>query len=44
MFSLGGLLMIVLVVAIIPIGNKVKEHSSRIKELEKGIKKPGVRK
>ena len=38
MLSLGGLLMIVLIVTIIPVGNKVKEHSRRIKELEGDIK------
>jgi len=44
MLSLGGLIMIILVVSIIPIGHKLKEHSRKIREFEELIKKPVVKK
>ena len=37
--TLGGLLLIALAVAVIPIAYKVREHSRKIKELEKVSKK-----
>ncbi len=44
MLSLGGLILILLIVAIIPIGYKVKEHARKIRELEGVAKKPGAKK
>jgi len=37
--SLGGLILIALIVAVIPLCYKVREHSRKIKELEKVSKK-----
>ena len=39
--SLGGLILILLVVAIVPIFFKIKDHSRKIKELEEITQKPG---
>jgi len=37
--TLGGLILIALIVAVIPLCYKVREHSRKIKELEEGSKK-----
>jgi len=37
--TLGGLILIALVVAVIPIAYKIREHSRKIKELEEVSKK-----
>lgn len=37
--TLGGLLLIALIVAVIPLCYMVREHSRKIKELEEGSKK-----
>jgi len=37
--TLGGLILIALVVAVIPLCYKVQEHSRKIKEIEEGSKK-----
>ena len=42
--TLGGLILIALVVTIIPICYKVREHSRKIRELEEVTKKPVVKK
>ena len=42
--TLGGLIVIALVVEIIPLCYKVREHSRRIRELEGGTKKTVVKK
>ena len=36
--TIGGLIIIGLLVAIIPIGYKVREHSKKIRELEEAFK------
>ena len=36
--TLGGLILIALVVAVIPLCYKVREHSGKIKEIEEGSK------
>ena len=41
--TLGGLILILLVVAIVPIYFKMKEHSEKIKKLEEAAKKPGAK-
>jgi len=42
--TFGGLILILLVISIIPICYKVREHSRKIKELEEGTQKPAVKK
>ena len=42
--TLGGLILILLVVSIVPIAYKVREHSRKIRELEKVTQKPVVKK
>ena len=41
--TLGGLILIALVVSIIPICTKIREHSRKIKELEEIGKKLGIK-
>ena len=41
--TLGGLILVLLIVAIVPIYFKLKEHSEKLKKLEETTKKPGVK-
>ena len=41
--TLGGLLLILLVIAVVVICYMVREHSKKIRELEKDTKKPAVK-
>ena len=41
--TLGGIILVLLVVAIVPIYFKLKEHSEKLEELEKTTKKPVVK-
>jgi len=42
--TLGGLIVIALVVAIVPLCYKVREHSRKIRELEESTRKTVVKK
>jgi len=42
--TLGGLILIALVVAVIPLCYKVREHSRKIRELEEETKKTVIKK
>ena len=41
--TLGGLILILLIVAIVPIYFKLKEHSKKLEKLEEITKKPGLK-
>ncbi len=42
--TLGGLILILLVIATVAICYKVRDHSRKIKELEEVTQKPGIKK
>ena len=41
--TLGGLILVLLIVAIVPIYFKLKEHSEKLKKLEETTKKPRLK-